>query len=322
MTFTLSLITIAILYMAELLYFKVADHYKITDLPNVRGSHQHMTIRGGGIIFPLAIFLYAVYFESTYVFFLAGLFLISMVSFIDDIKQVNNKVRLVIHLISVAFLFYQLDLFMMEWYLIAMAFFFTIGTINAVNFMDGINGITGGYSLVTLLTLFYINYYHIKFIDTNLLFLSVFSVIVFIFFNFRKRAKCFAGDVGSVAVGFTLVYLIISLMMKSGDLKYILLLLIYGLDVVSTIFFRIIRRERILEPHRTHFYQFLANEYGLAQLSVAFIYVFVQIIVNVILVNIDFNSNILLSILIFFSGIVFVNVRIMLEGRSRLLGSI
>ncbi|WP_442589148.1 UDP-GlcNAc--UDP-phosphate GlcNAc-1-phosphate transferase [Pedobacter sp. AW31-3R] len=308
--------------MAELLYFKVADHYKITDLPNVRGSHQHMTIRGGGIIFPLAIFLYAVYFESTYVFFLAGLFLISMVSFIDDIKQVNNKVRLVIHLISVAFLFYQLDLFMMEWYLIAMAFFFTIGTINAVNFMDGINGITGGYSLVTLLTLFYINYYHIKFIDTNLLFLSVFSVIVFIFFNFRKRAKCFAGDVGSVAVGFTLVYLIISLMMKSGDLKYILLLLIYGLDVVSTIFFRIIRRERILEPHRTHFYQFLANEYGLAQLSVAFIYVFVQIIVNVILVNIDFNSNILLSILIFFSGIVFVNVRIMLEGRSRLLGSI
>lgn len=319
MTVSLAFITIFILIIIELLYFKVATSYKIIDHPNLRSSHTDITIRGGGIIFPLALFLYFLYFGNAYVYFLSGLLLISLVSFADDIKHVNNKLRLLIHLMAVALLFYQLQLFGLPWYFILFAFFFTIGTINAINFMDGINGITGGYALITLISLYLLNTFIVVFTDGNLLIIPILAVIVFNFFNFRNKARCFAGDVGSISIGFILVYFILSLIIQTQNFNYILLLLVYGLDTVSTIIFRIIRKEKVMEPHRSHFYQFLSNEKGISQLNVALLYIIVQIIINVILVLSNIQSIWVMLCLIFVSGIVFVKLRFVFEGTEKLL---
>ena len=320
MTIPLVLITIILLLIIELLYFRVADHYKIIDQPNSRSSHTKVTIRGGGIIFPIALLLFPLYFGTANIWFLTGLFLISAISFADDIRHVNNKLRLIIHLAAVGLLFYQLNLFGLSWYLILFAFFFTIGTINAVNFMDGINGITGGYGLITLITLLAINNYGVEFTDSNLLMTAVIAVAVFNLFNFRKKAKCFAGDVGSVSLGFILVYFILSLILKTENFTYILLLLVYGLDVVTTIIFRLIRKENVLEPHRSHFYQYLFNDRRVSQIIVSLLYIALQLVINILLIYSGIDSIWIMVTILILSGIVFVKMRFVLEGTEKLLG--
>jgi len=320
MTIPLVLITIILLFIIEMLYFWLADHYKIIDQPNSRSSHTEVTIRGGGIIFPIALLLFPLYFGTANIWFLTGLFLISAISFADDIRHVNNKLRLIIHLAAVGLLFYQLNLFGLSWYLILFAFFFTIGTINAVNFMDGINGITGGYGLITLVTLLAINNYVVEFTDSNLLMTAVIAVVVFNLFNFRKKAKCFAGDVGSVSLGFILVYFILSLILKTENFTYILLLLVYGLDVVTTIIFRLIRKENVLEPHRSHFYQYLFNDRRVSQIIVSLLYIALQLVINILLIYSGIDSIWIMVTILILSGIVFVKMRFVLEGTEKLLG--
>ena len=138
-------------------YFKVARRFEIVDRPNHRSSHTSLTIRGGGIIFPLAIIVFHLFFYYNAIYFTVGLVILSVVSFIDDVKGVSSKVRILCHLIGICLLFYQLKIFELPVIFITMGFIFTIGIINAINFMDGINGMTGSYALTILLTLLYIN---------------------------------------------------------------------------------------------------------------------------------------------------------------------
>lgn len=185
--------------------------------------------------------------------------------------------------------------------------------------MDGINGIMGAYSLITILSLYFINEYHIPFVINEWMIVSAMALLVFNFFNFRKKAKCFAGDVGSVSMAYIIIFFLLLLIIKSGDFKYIGLLLFYGLDAVSTIIFRLARRENIFEAHRSHFYQYLANVKGWPHLGVSALYMLVQIMVNVLIISLNWNSLTFL-IFILFSGVVFLGLRFAVEGRERLLG--
>ena len=313
------LIILILLFLIEFIYFRIAAHFNIIDRPNSRSSHTALTIRGGGIIFGIAAILFFCLYQFQYPFFIAGLFLIALISFLDDILTLNNKIRLFIHLLSVALLFAQLDLFSMAWYLVIIAAIFVIGTINAYNFMDGINGITGAYSLVAIGSLYYINQYVITFTSNELLIITGLSLIVFNFFNFRKRAKCFAGDVGSVSIAFIVLFLLLQLIIKTENLNYLLLLLIYGLDAVTTIIFRVIRKENIFEAHRAHFYQYWANERKVSHLLVSMIYALVQLAVNVLIVYWMPNSIFSLCLLLVCSATIFMVWRFAAEGSARLL---
>ncbi|RYD80081.1 MAG: UDP-GlcNAc--UDP-phosphate GlcNAc-1-phosphate transferase [Sphingobacteriales bacterium] len=317
MSYTIALAFLLIFFFLMLFYIKIAGKYNIIDKPNQRSSHTGYIIRGGGIIFPLAILIQFPVFGFQNSWFVSGLLLISLISFLDDLKPVSNRIRLFIHSIAVSLLFYQLNLFELQWYFIAMAFFFVIGTINAVNFMDGINGMTGSYGLITLLSLLYINT-SVKFTDSSLILSVVIAVLVFNFFNFRKKAKCFAGDVGSVSIAFIIVFFLLQLVMKSQNLSYMLLLAVYGLDVVSTIFFRLIRRENIFEAHRTHFYQFLVNEQKMPHLLVAALYCITQISINLSLIRFPFNSLTYLAFILLILGMFIVILRFVFEGYRRL----
>lgn len=307
-----------VLLIIELLYFKIADKYNIIDHPNHRSSHTNITIRGGGIIFCLAMLLGSLYFKFDYPYFILGLSLISLISLVDDIKPVSNKTRIIFHLISVILLFYQLGMYVMPLYWVILGFVFAIGTINAINFMDGINGITGGFGLVTLFTLFAINKYSVSYTDGNHLTISILSLIVFNLFNFRKKAKCFAGDVGSVGLGFIILFFLLQLILKTNNLNYLLILLVYGLDTVTTIMFRYFQKENIFQAHRRHFYQFWANEKKIPHLVVAIAYIIVQGVINLALVKFNPTSvvNLILSVTI--AAIIFILLRIYFEGLNKL----
>lgn len=315
----LQLLYLPILTFLLLFYFRLAVQFKIIDKPNQRSSHSRITIRGGGIIFPIAILLQALFSRFEYPLFTSGLLLISFVSFYDDLRPLSNKIRLLVHLITVSLLFMQADLMTNSIWIIIPAYILVIGTINAYNFMDGINGITGSYSLITILSLYLINESQLSFIKSDWLIVSALALLVFSFFNFRKKARCFAGDVGSVSMAFIIIFFLLLLIIQSGDLKYIGLLLIYGLDTVSTIIFRLIRRENIFEAHRSHFYQYLANVKGWPHLQVSSLYMLVQGLVNLLIIYSNWDTLAFLTFILF-SGFVFVGLRFVVEGRERLMG--
>lgn len=308
-----------LLYGILLIYLRIADQYNIIDKPNARSSHSIHTIRGGGIIFPLALLLEYALNGFHYSWFILGLVLISAISFLDDLKPQQARLRFSVHLTAVALMFYELNLFAFPWYFIVLALFFVIGSINAVNFMDGINGITGGYALITLLTLWYINRAGPHFADENLLIVAIMAVAVFNVFNFRRVARCFAGDVGSVSIAFIILFFILRLVIVSEDFVYILLLLVYGLDVVSTMFFRVIRKENIFEAHRTHFYQFLANEKKIPHLIVAGGYCMVQLAINLCLIYLAINKLSYLALILMITGTFIVVFRLFIQGKRQLM---
>jgi len=315
----LQLLYLPVLALLLLFYFRLAVQFKIIDKPNQRSSHSRITIRGAGIIFPIAILLQALFSGFQYPLFTSGLLLISIVSFYDDLRPLSNKIRLLVHLLSVSLLFVQAGLLAYPVWIIIPVYILVIGAINAYNFMDGINGITGAYSFITILSLYFINETKISFVFSEWLIIVAISLLVFNFFNFRKKAKCFAGDVGSVSMAFIIIFFLLLLILKTEDLKYIGLLLFYGLDAVSTIIFRLIRRENIFEAHRSHFYQYLANVKGWPHLRVSALYMVLQLLVNVLIVYSNFNTLAFL-IFILFSGIVFVGLRFVVEGRGGLMG--
>jgi UDP-GlcNAc:undecaprenyl-phosphate GlcNAc-1-phosphate transferase len=314
----LYLLYLPVLTFILLFYFRLAIQFKIIDKPNQRSSHSRITIRGGGIIFPIALLLQALVSGFEYPVFTSGLLLISLVSFYDDLRPLSNKIRLLVHLIAVSLLFEQAGLLTYPVWIIIPVYILVIGTINAYNFMDGINGMTGAYSLITIVYLYFINETHISFILNEWLITSALALLVFNFFNFRTLAKCFAGDVGSVSMAFIIIFFLSLLILKSGDLKYIGLLLLYGLDTVSTIVFRLIRKENIFQAHRNHFYQYLANVKGWPHLGVTALYLLVQLIFNSLIVFYDVKWPEFL-VFIILAGIVFVGMRFLVEGKEHLL---
>ena len=279
-----------VLFVLELLYFRIADKFNIIDKPNHRSSHTQITLRGGGIIFPIAFVLYFVvnaayrkdyFLPEDYWSFGLGLLALSTISFLDDILDLSSKLRLLFHFVAVTLLIYFLGLFTSAsiWF-IPLVYIFVIGVLNAYNFMDGINGITGVYSLVMLITFYYINQYGVAFTDAHFIIYPILASLVFLFFNFRKRAKCFAGDVGSMSMAFWVLALLGALVIKTKDFTYFLFLGVYGIEVISTILQRIKLKENIFEAHRHHLYQLLVNQMKWSHLLVSTMYGVIQLLIN------------------------------------------
>lgn len=293
------LILLSILFVIELLYFKIADRYNIIDKPNLRSSHTAITLRGGGIIFYFAALAYFIISGFQYPWFFLGLTFMTIISFLDDILTLSNKIRLIVHFGSVLLLAYQLNLFSLPWYYLIITFIIVVGVINAYNFMDGINGMTACYSL-SVGALLLITNATINFIDQRLITFTMIGVLVFSFFNFRNKAKTFAGDVGAVAIAFILLFCLGALIIKTSNLIYILFLTIYGIDTVWTILRRLKLGENIFEAHRSHLYQFLGNEAGYNKLLISFLYGLIQFIIGLLVIYFsifDFKIQIIFSIL-------------------------
>lgn len=281
----ISYIISAVLLIAALLaYFRIADRYQIIDRPNERSSHDYITIKGGGIVFPLAGLLWFLMFGFQKPWFILGLSAIAVISFMDDLMEISYLKRIMIQLITIALMFWSADTFGLPWPYIFAAFILTIGWINAFNFMDGINAMAAFYSLITLGTFWYINK-TVTFTSNDLIFLTAISVGIFSIFNARKHARTFAGDIGSISLAFILAFLMASLMRKTSMIVYMLFFAVYGIETVSTIIFRLDKGENIFQPHRTHLYQYLCNELKIPHLVVSAIYATTQLIINVVTIT-------------------------------------
>ncbi len=276
------LIIFALLLVAELVYFKIADKCNIIDKPNERSSHSSIVLRGGGIIFLIGAWVWSTFFGFHYPWFLAAVTLAAGISFVDDIRSLPDSVRLVVQFTAMGLMFKQLDILHIDmWWVVLLALIVCVGASNIINFMDGINGITAGYSLAVLVPLVIMNQ-RLGFMEESFLMATILSVVVFSFFNFRERgkAKCFAGDVGSVGIAFILLFAIGKLVMATGDVTWLLFLLVYGVDGCLTICHRLLLHENLGEAHRKHAYQLMANELKMSHVKVSLIYMALQLVVS------------------------------------------
>ncbi|WP_235012546.1 MraY family glycosyltransferase [Pedobacter africanus] len=272
-------------------YFKVADHYNIIDKPNERSSHTEVTIRGGGIVLLVSSILSLIMHLSFWMP-IVGMLIIGVISFIDDRITLSNKIRLLFHLAAVTLLFISTNVFQLySWYICIALYIVCIGIINAYNFMDGINGITGLYSLVILFGLQYVNHYITPFIEPDLIWLPILATLVFLFFNLRKKAKCFAGDVGSISIAFWISFLILKLVVQTDNYIYILFLAVYGVDATLTIIHRLILKQNIFKAHRLHFYQILANDQKWPHLLVSASYAIIQATIIGLIIFVPFGFS-------------------------------
>lgn len=299
-------IIFVLLILLELAYFRIADRFNIIDKPNLRSSHKTIVLRGGGIIFLFAVWLYAAFFGLTYPWFLLGLTLVGLISFIDDIRSLPDSIRLVVQFSAMFLMFYQFGILnLQDWWMVLIALIVCVGIINAYNFMDGINGITGGYSIAVLVPMILLNSKY-DFISQEFLYVVGLSLLVFCFFNFRKKAKCFAGDVGSISIAFILLFALGLLILKTQDLSYIVFLAVYGADAVLTICHRIMLHENLGEAHRKHAYQIMANELKILHTAVASFYLAVQLIISAGIIYLPINHYLYLGLVIVALAIAYI----------------
>lgn len=295
------IIILAILLALELVYFRIADKCNIIDKPNERSSHSNIVLRGGGIIFPFSILVWMAlqmvngewFMVKDYLPFVVGLVLICGVSFWDDVKSLPDSVRLMAQFVAMALMFWSMFGFqnsgfmVLDWYwrvaVIIVALIVCVGASNIINFMDGINGITGAYAMASLIPLYILNNgVNGGFVDNSFIITMMLADVVFCYFNFRPRgkAKCFAGDVGSLGVAFILLFLIGSKVMQTGDITYLVFLVVYGVDGVLTICHRIMLHENLGQAHRKHVFQLMANELKMSHITVSLIYACLQLAIS------------------------------------------
>lgn len=287
------MIIATILLAAELLYFRIADKCNIIDKPNQRSSHSTIVLRGGGIIFTLSMIAWAVLMLAQgrditpYVPFLIGLVMIAGISFVDDIHSLPDSVRLVVQFTAILLMFWSMGLYTASgsWLwtvaMAAVALFFCVGATNIINFMDGINGITAGYAFAMLLPMLLLNRDQ-GFVEESYLIVAIIGVLVFSIFNFRPKgkAKCFAGDVGSIGIAFIILFALGKLMLATKDVTWIVFFLVYGVDGSMTIFHRILLHENLGQAHRKHAYQLMANELKMSHVKVSLIYMLLQLAIS------------------------------------------
>ena len=292
------LIIALLLILLELAYFRVADRFNIIDKPNQRSSHTSVTLRGGGIIFLFGAWLFWAIFGMQYSWFILGLSLIGVVSFVDDVHSLPDSIRLVAQFAAMFLMFYQLGILNIDdWWMVLVGLIVCVGIVNAYNFMDGINGITGGYSLAVLIPLVCLNA-RLEFVVMPYLYATGLSLLVFCFFNFRRKAKCFAGDVGSISIAFILLFALGRLILSSGDFSYIVFLAVYGADAVLTICHRIMLHENLGQAHRKHAYQLMANELRLPHTTVSSFYMALQLLISAGLIYLPINHYVYLGIVV------------------------
>jgi len=242
-----------------------------------------------------------------YLPFVVGLVLICGISFWDDVHSLPDSVRMIVQIVSILLMFWSINLgsgftiqgsWLLQVVIAAIALFFCVGATNIINFMDGINGITAAYALAMLVPIALVNGSCVPsvaseqsssagltvngFIEESYLVVAIIGVLVFSIFNFRPKgkAKCFAGDVGSIGIAFIILFAMGRLMLMTKDVTYIVFFLVYGIDGSLTIFHRILLHENLGQAHRKHAYQLMANELKMSHVTVSLIYMGLQLAIS------------------------------------------
>lgn len=249
---------------------------KLIDIPVSRSSHNNPIPKGAGIIFPLIVIPFSIFYGNYIPLICAPL---SFVGLLDDIKELSSLIRFSFQLLTAGLLIKYSNLkfiFDQSILLSVLEIIFLIlvisAIVNFVNFMDGIDGLIGG-SMFLIFIVIGITLNPIGFIISS-------AIFGFLMWNWHP-AKVFMGDVGSTYLGSLLAAFILNT--NSYDLSFSLILIltpIFG-DAFITLFRRLIKRKNIFEAHKSHIYQRL-HQSGISQSYISACYCLIILILTFI----------------------------------------
>jgi Fuc2NAc and GlcNAc transferase len=256
------------------------------DVPTPRSSHHREIPKGAGLGVLTALVVSGVVLAIPFFVWVPAL-VISLVSFWGADKHILPvSHRLAIHFgCTLFFLFFLLwsrqadGVMYMGWLPVLV---FIVGTANFYNFMDGIDGIAGitGVLAFSLLAVYaWMSDMPVSFILLSLVMSS--ACLGFLCFSF-PRASVFLGDVGSILLGFVFACLVVFLSRDFSDFLVMTgFLSMFYFDEIFTMIVRLRDRDSLVEPHRRHIYQILANEAGIHHWKIALGYGLFQLIIGI-----------------------------------------
>lgn len=294
--------TIAMILLSLRLYFPFAEKRGMLAGVNHRSSHTKPVITGAGFIFYISYVFYIISFvfstwDVPWALFI-GISILAIVSFIDDLKDLWFFIRLVVQILAVCLMLYQIYIeFSMEplamnasilIILAIVGMIFSVGFVNLYNFMDGLNGMMAGITISALSIFALIDFFIVDFVDDALLIYTAIPTLVFAFFNARRQAICFAGDVGAIVLGYVMVYMLLSLLMQTGNIVYVFIFASVYLEAAMTVIQRLLAGQNIFKPHRIHLFQLLCNEHKHLHVKISGFYALNQLVFGAIIVALNY----------------------------------
>lgn len=311
------LVLLLMLIFSMTLYYKWAKRNGVIDIPNERSSHDQPTVRGGGVVFLIAVVSWGFLFDHTAWLLIISVLIIGLIGFLDDLYSLHQLPRLFFQSFSVLLLLYFIGAFGLSFLSISIGFILITGWLNTFNFMDGINGISVLYAASVMLGIFLVKEF-VSTVPLSLIYCVGISLVVFGFVNIRKHAWAFAGDVGSLSLGLILAFFISDLILSTKRWEFIIFLSVYGVDSVMTIIYRLKHGENIFEAHRSHLYQYIVNKLDVAHVSVSIIYSILQfiIILGFIICPVDIAWIYTIVILILLV-VIYITAKYLIKGRIK-----
>jgi UDP-N-acetylmuramyl pentapeptide phosphotransferase/UDP-N-acetylglucosamine-1-phosphate transferase len=229
------------------------------DRPNERSLHERPVPRVGGVAVVLGVAATVLAGFAPFGLALGLALALGALSFLDDLRHLPTLVRLVAHLAaSGALAWYVLaPMDLLELALIALAITWIT---NLYNFMDGSDGLAAGMSVAGFAT-YAIAAWLAGDATTALICASlVGAAVAFLGFNFPP-ARVFLGDVGSIPLGFLAGALGITGWRNDAWPLWFPLLVFAPFigDATVTLIRRLLRRERVWQAHKEHYYQRLVR---------------------------------------------------------------
>ena len=251
----------------------LASRYGFLDMPTGRSSHEKPIPKGGGIgILGAFVFSGFAYGIPTRVMW--PTIAISLLSLADDWQDLAPAFRLLMQFLAAGVLVF---LSHWSWWAVLPACLFIVGTANFYNFMDGINGLAAMTGIAGFLLLgSYGVVYGMPKSYSMLCFSIALACLGFLPMNI-PRARVFMGDVGSVLLGYLFAFFVLSFSRNFAEFVLLASFLFpFYADVLLCLFERLRQGHPLMQAHRSHLYQILANEYGIAHWKIALAYVIVQ----------------------------------------------
>lgn len=260
------------------LFIKQSKHFGLVDIPNHRSSHSLPTPKGGGLALYLSynlcvILAYELGFLAVDIVepLLFGSPVVAVLGWLDDQKNLPAKLRLLIHLIVSALIFFILTDGMrisfhvsylpvnIVYILIPFVVLYISWFINLYNFMDGVDGMAGATGLVVSLFLATTFYFNNLFTYAFLYSLLSTGIAGFLILNWSP-AKIFLGDTGAYFLGFMFSTLsLVALIYEKIPLHVTIICFAFFItDTTYTLIMRAIKKQNVFEAHRQFaFHKFL-----------------------------------------------------------------
>jgi Fuc2NAc and GlcNAc transferase len=249
---------------------KTAKYIGLIDNPTERSSHTKPTPSGGGLVLVLIILISNINLVKVCPEFFFGGLLIAGISFIDDIKPVPARYRLIIQILVVGAMVIFLPLqnpirFIPIVVFKIIIFFSGVWFINIYNFMDGIDGLAGGYATAAAIGFLYCiqNTIIVENWNINIYLQLIYVTLPFLVFNWYP-AKIFMGDTGSTFIGFAFFCLGARALIFGNNIMYsfAIIMSFFWIDATMTLLRRFFNGKKILQPHKEHAFHKATRLFG------------------------------------------------------------